>query len=96
MLALSTCLQKGSTFEHHCDTQPILEQLQQDVAEVTAHNGLVLLTGGFNARTGEAADTLDTNIAGNLLDNTLQPAVSMPLPLRSLLILKFVHLASLC
>jgi len=60
----------------------ILEQLQQDVAEVTAHNGLVLLTGDFDARTGEAADTLDADIAGDLLDNTLQPAVSTPLPLR--------------
>ena len=67
---------KGSTFEQHCDTQPILEQLQQDVAEVTAHNGLVLLTGDFNARTGEAAETLDADIAGDLLDNTLQPAFS--------------------
>ena len=63
-------------------SQSILEQLQQDVAEVTAHNGLVLLTGDFNARTGEAADTLDADIAGDLLDNTLQPAVSTPLPLR--------------
>ena len=52
------------------------------VAEVTAHNGFVPLTGDFNARTGEAADNLDADIAGDLLDNTLQPAMSTPLPLR--------------
>ena len=83
MLALSTCPQRAprlsNVVTHFWN---ILEQLQQDVAEVTAHNGLVLLTGDFNARTGEAADTLDADSAGDLLDNTLQPAVSTPLPLR--------------
>ena len=42
----------------------------------------MLLTGDFNARIVEAADTLDADIAGDLLDSTRQPAISMPLPLR--------------
>ena len=74
---------KRSTSEQRCDTQPNLEQLQQDVTGIAAYNGLVLLTKDFNARAGEAADLLDADIAGNLLDTTLQPATCTPLPLRN-------------
>ena len=65
----------GATLRHTA-------HLQQDIAEVAARNRLVLLTGEFNARSCEAADTLYADHAGNLLDTTLQPAISTSLPLR--------------
>ena len=65
---------KGSTYEQYSDSQPILDQLEQDIADVAAQGGLVLLAGDFNARTGRAADTLDSDISGDLLDATLQPS----------------------
>ena len=67
---------------HLHESLPIFEQLQHDVAEIAAHDGLVMLAGDFNARTGEATDTLSPDIAADLLDDTLQPAACMPVPPR--------------
>ena len=71
---------------------PIFEQLQHDVAEIAAHDGLVMLAGGFNARTGKATDPLSPDIAADYLNNTLQPAACMPVLPRQSAESKHLHL----
>lgn len=41
---------RSSTFQQHSDSLPILEQLQYDVAEIAAHNGLVMLAREISMR----------------------------------------------
>ena len=48
----------GSTFEIHSGALPTLDLLQQNIADIDIEDGLLLVAGDFNARTGEAADTL--------------------------------------
>ena len=69
----------GSTFEIHSGSLPTLDLLQQIIADIATEDGLMLIAGEFNARTGEAADTLSSDELSDVLDSTLQPVVYIPL-----------------
>ena len=43
---------KGSVFQKQCDSLPAYDILQRDIVDVCANEGLILLAGEFNARTG--------------------------------------------
>ena len=71
---------RSSTFQQHPDSLPSFEQLQHDVVEIAAHDGLVMLAGDSSAHTVKATDILSCSpdIAADSLDVTLQPAACMP------------------
>ena len=45
---------KGSSFEQNSNAPPAYGILQQDLADLLAHDGLAIMAGDFNARTGSA------------------------------------------
>ena len=57
-----------------CDAQqqPALEVLQQEIADVVAEDGVAIIAGNFNARTGCASSTCQEDSA-DILDVSLQP-----------------------
>ena len=68
----------GSTFEIHSGTLPTLDLLQQNIADIATEDGLMLIAGNFNARTGEAADTLSSDELSDVFDLPSKP-VDCPL-----------------
>ena len=48
---------KCSSLEQNSDAPPACDALQQDLADLLALNGLAIMAGDFNARTGSAGGT---------------------------------------
>ena len=64
----------GSTFEIHRGALPTLDLLQQNIADIaTEDDGRMLIAGDFNARTGEAADTLSSDKLSDVFDSAPEP-----------------------
>ena len=63
----------ASTFEIHSGALPTLDLLQQKIADIATEDGLMLIAGGFNARTGEAADTLSSDELSDVFDSAPEP-----------------------
>ncbi len=63
---------RGSSSEQQSNAPPAFDVLQQDVADALAQNGLIVLAGDFNARTGSAAGTCTADFSG-ILDSSIQP-----------------------
>ena len=74
---------RGSSSEQQSDAPPAFDVLQQDVADALAQNGLIVLAGDFNARTGSAAGTCAADFSG-ILDSSIQsqPEAHLSLPQR--------------
>ena len=68
---------KGSAFESQCDSLPAYDILQQDIADICANEGLILLAGDFNARTSCLnEDSIQQDFSANLQTSTLAPLAS--------------------
>ena len=63
----------GLTFEIHSGALPTLDLLQRSIADIATEDGLMLIAGDFNARTGEAADTLSSDELSDVFDSAPEP-----------------------
>ena len=63
---------KGSSSESRAGDLPAYDVLQQDIADVIAHDGMAIIAGDFNARTASAAGTCQDDYS-DILDPSLQP-----------------------
>ena len=57
-----------STFEILSKSAPTLDLLQQNIADISTEDGLMVIAGDFNARTGDAQDSLGSEDLSDLLD----------------------------
>ena len=73
---------KGSAFELNSNASPAYDILQQDVADLLARDGLAILAGDFNARTGSAAGGCQDDFS-DMLDASCQPQLGADQPLPS-------------
>ena len=83
----------AATMYHHIISEELFDSLLMTTAEAFS-NGHVILTGGFNARTGSLSDELDANLAEHVELPTDLHACSYQPPLRQSLdttIDKFGH-----
>ena len=65
---------RGATIEHYSSSLPAYDILQQNIAEVCAAGGVMILAGDFNARTASAQDLTHQDEFADLLDFLLLPA----------------------
>ena len=68
-----------STYEQLSNSLPAYDLLQKDIAEVYAENGLAIIAGDFNARTGSATDVCQEDFS-DILDASLLPDPESRLP----------------
>ena len=59
-----------SAFELHSKSVPTLDLLQQNIAGISTDDGLMVIAGDFNARTGDAQDSLSCEDLSDLLDSS--------------------------
>ncbi len=64
---------RGATIEHY-SSLPAYDILQQNIAEVCAAGGVMIVAGDFNARTASAQDLKHQEELADLLDSSLLPA----------------------
>ena len=69
----------GLTSEIHSGALPTLDLLQQNIADIATADGLMLIAGDFNARTGEATDTLSSDKLSDVFDSAPEPVDCIPL-----------------
>ena len=69
----------GSTFGIHSGALPTLDLLQQNIADIATEDGLMLIAGDSNARTGEAADMLSSDKLSDVFDTAPEPVDCIPL-----------------
>ena len=65
---------RGDAIEHHSSSLPAYDILQQNIAEVCAAGGMMIVVGDFNARTAFAQDLTHQDDVADLLDSSLLPA----------------------
>ena len=58
---------------------PALDLLQQNIADIATEDGLMLIAGDCNARTGEVADTLSSDQLSDVFDSVPEPIDCVPL-----------------
>ena len=58
---------------------PTLDLLQQIIADIATEDGLMLIAGDFNARTGVAADMLSSDELSDEFDSAPEPVDCIPL-----------------
>ena len=64
---------RGAIIEHYSSSLPAYDILQ-NIAEVCAAGGVMIVAGDFNARTASAQDLTHQDEFGDLLDSSLLPA----------------------
>ena len=69
----------GLVYNAQSKSVPMLDMLQQNIADISTEDGLMVIAGDFNARTGDAQDSLSSEDLSDLLDPSIQPTSCMTL-----------------